>query len=429
MNIERLTSSAASVLHKIPVLQEKISEPVKVEIGGQYLNRLILEGAVGPNVDFIDGAPLYTDMKTEEFKEFMASTIAQELEQESLELAESKLKETFEGIESIPIKDIAIDDTIEEDADNAVVIQCDLKGKLHLLTGRARIKKLQQEGKDSVEAEIRTEITEEMKREFQERQKTIQDKAQTMQQLVQKPIEIGGMYYFKESGWIIIQIGHVDRDLRDYGLTDKTTLIIHVWGYLQKIPGEIDIGTDKVKFGTFEPLDLREREQGGELTVTMLTHDTLMTFAAIIEQAVRVGSVLKLTQEVRRLKAQVKVYADQAEIDGKVIGQQKARIEDLRRDAGDAGQFSASSAVLTILTSCMGLPLFLAILGLIFVALLPFQTTCTRPVYNATTNLQIACLSELVTPNPLIPYLPVLLTLAGVFVGGLLSMRHFRGRK
>jgi hypothetical protein len=214
----------------------------------------------------------------------------------------------------------------------------------------------------------------------------------------------------------------VKRSLREYGELDEATNFIHVKGRVQFLPIPLFEGR---KFATFCPYDLREKDEGGELTVTFLDHESLMSLGEYVKRAVQVGSVLRLTQKLKELKHEFDALKGSIDEKNLVIGEQKDRIRTLEKAAGEVGQMSVGATLFTLFTTTLGPSVILALFGVVIAALLPMQTTCVRPLYNVTTRIQIDCLSQLVSPNPLAPYLPVLMVLCGVFIGALLAARRF----
>lgn len=426
--LEKVTGSAKSLLRRAPGLEGAVGELGRAEYHGVFEDYMVLNGLTPDRQIFIiDGRPMKTDMSMEEFKQFMTGAIISSLDEEKTQLEEDQRGETVEGIQLVPLKEILGVEAVEEAAENAVVVERKLDDSLHLLTGRLRVEKLKREGRDIVEVEIRRELTVEKRREFEQRDKEMKKEGNRLREIIPKPLGIGFFYLF--SDWLVLHIGHVDMDLRDYGYLHEPTMGTHIVGNMQALPERIDLGGRKVRFCTFDPYDFREEADGGHLTVTFLTHETLMQIAGYIQQAVRVGSVLKLTQENKRLKVQLGSAESEIAIKNQIIGDQKARIIPLEEEVGHAAQFSVSSAVMVIGLSCLFSTIVGGAFGLLLAAFLPVTTTCPEPVYNVTSGIQTGCLRQVITGNPVGQFLPLFLAIAGAVFGLVLSLRHFRGRK
>lgn len=425
-----VTAPVKRLLHRVPLLESKINESQRVEIKGRYEDTLVLIGRTQDHQSIhITGKPRRTDMSVEQFKEFVVSARATELEEESRQLEQRKREETIEGIELIPIKEIKFD-RVKGDADDAaVVVERDLKGVLHLQTGRKRVEDLQNAKKELVEAEIRKELSEETKNELKKHEETIREEADHLRKITTKPEDISDIYFFEDAGYCVLHIGHIDLPLRDYGNAYDPLKAMEISGTIQIAPDRIDIGDGRrITFCTFDPDDDRELADGGQRKVTFLRHETLISLASLGQQSLQVGSMLKLTQEKKTLQNNYNALQRTLHDSEELIGGLRNRVRDLEKELGKIAHFNVSAAVTTIGVSCLSFGFLGLLLGILFAAAFPSQTTCNAPLYNVTTGLQTGCLREVVTSNPLGALMPGVGSIGGVCMGFLAALRHYRSQ-
>jgi hypothetical protein len=230
-------------------------------------------------------------------------------------------------------------------------------------------------------------------------------------------------YVFNDE--MIVQVGHTEFSLVDYGKVDDQTGQLLVYGSIHELPEPIDIGR-KVHFSLFDPWDTRTVEDGGMIKTIGLTVDDRMALYQWTERAGRYMSVLSQIQQLITVKKQRDGLTELVKDLQTDAGEYVRQIRALQKQVVDqgGGMLNFASILLSMSLSILGLMAFGFILGSLLSLSLP-ASIVERPFYNATRIIRI---DQIQTPNPLATSLPSIMIFCFAFIGILFASRRW-GRR
>lgn len=345
----------------------------------------------------IAGRPVRTSMNAQDIEDFLTDYIATELEQRVKELARKKEALLHEDeIERLSLEVDYIADRLEKQK---------IKQQIRILQTEAQEADSQEVGEITAEA---ADIDRERKE---------------IEELLEQPNPFTEIYAFKDD--LVVHMGHTELPLREYGYVHYPTQYVHVPGAIDSLPGQIDIGR-KVRLWFFDPYDLREVEDGGELKILVLSTEQKLAIQGWLEKSVKLASVVRLVQDNRNLTRQVTDLQEGDKSQQRQIGILKREVRRLEFALGTKhlSQLGFSNAIVTFIMSTLGLGLIFGVVGVIAgFAIPPTQTQTITPITNGTLVTGHDINTSAIT-SPFAVILPMLGVLVGVALGIMLSVRR-----